>query len=89
VKGSVAVDGISLTINSCDASGFSVSIIPHTAEFTTIGFKHKGDAVNIETDMIGKYVERFIGGIYQGNKGRASNREGIDRKFLQKTGFID
>jgi riboflavin synthase len=89
VKGSVAVDGISLTINSYDANGFCVSIIPHTTEFTTIGFKHKGDAVNIETDMIGKYVERFLGGISHGNKGEVSDQKGIDKEFLLKTGFID
>ncbi len=59
-KGSVAVDGISLTINQCSAGSFEVSIIPHTAGLTTIGFKAAGAAVNIETDMIGKYVERFL-----------------------------
>ena len=89
LKGSVAVDGISLTINSYDANGFNVSIIPHTAELTTIGLKHEGDAVNIETDMIGKYVERFIRGIPYGNEGQAPDRKGIDKDFLLKTGFID
>ena len=59
-KGSVAVDGISLTVNRCDNASFDVSIIPHTAGLTTIGFKKVGDVVNIETDMIGKYVERFV-----------------------------
>ncbi len=53
-KGSVALDGISLTINSCNAGSFSISIIPHTAKLTTIGTKNRGDRVNIETDMIGK-----------------------------------
>ena len=85
-KGSVAVDGISLTINSCDAASFSVSIIPHTAKLTTIGFKNKGDPVNIETDMLGKYVERFM-------KVRSGEAEtpssGIDRDYLLKTGFLD
>ena len=59
-KGSVAVDGISLTVNRCAKDRFWVSIIPHTAGLTTIGFKPVGSAVNIETDMIGKYVERFL-----------------------------
>ena len=59
-KGSVAVDGISLTINQCMDTGFSVSIIPHTAKSTTIEFKQVGDPVNIETDMIGKYVRKFL-----------------------------
>ena len=61
-KGSIAVDGISLTINTCEPQSFTVSIIPHTAGLTTIGIKQKGDAVNVETDMIGKYVERFTRG---------------------------
>ena len=51
-KGSVAVDGISLTINRCDRESFDVSIIPHTAKLTTVSFKKVGDSVNIETDMI-------------------------------------
>jgi riboflavin synthase len=59
-KGSVAVDGISLTINQCTDTDFSISIIPHTAKLTTIGFKQTGDFVNIETDMIGKYVRKFL-----------------------------
>jgi riboflavin synthase len=59
-KGSVAVDGISLTINQCTDTGFSISIIPHTAKLSTIGFKQTGDFVNIETDMIGKYVRKFL-----------------------------
>ena len=58
-KGSVAIDGISLTINTCSDKGFEISIIPHTAKLTSIGFKKTGDNVNIETDMIGKYVEHF------------------------------
>jgi len=59
-KGSVAVDGVSLTINECDDNGFSVSIIPHTAHLTSMGTLAVGDRVNLETDMIGKYVERFL-----------------------------
>ena len=88
-KGSVAVDGISLTINTCDTDSFSVSIIPHTGELTTIGFKGRGDAVNIETDMIGKYVERFTTGIRDGKSGKDSAQSFIDRDLLLKTGFID
>ncbi|MEJ2164977.1 MAG: riboflavin synthase [Desulfobacterales bacterium] len=89
VKGSVAVDGISLTINDCDARGFSVSIIPYTAKLTTIGFKNRGDRVNIETDMIGKYVERFVRRDVPGPKSPNSVRSAIDREYLIKTGFID
>jgi riboflavin synthase len=61
-KGSIAVDGMSLTVNTCSPGRFSVAIIPHTAKLTTIGIKKTGDLVNIETDMIGKYVERFVRG---------------------------
>ncbi|CAB1058687.1 Riboflavin synthase eubacterial/eukaryotic (EC [Olavius sp. associated proteobacterium Delta 1] len=88
-KGSVAVDGISLTINSCDSGIFSISIIPHTAELTTIGFKNSGDRVNIETDMIGKYVERFLSGASPTGKDQISKRSTIDQEYLIKTGFID
>jgi riboflavin synthase len=85
-KGSVAVDGISLTINRCDGESFDVSIIPHTAGLTTIGFKKVGARVNIETDLIGKYVERFMrvrsGDDASGSSGR------IDMQFLARSGFL-
>jgi riboflavin synthase len=87
-KGSVAVDGISLTINRCDANSFSVSIIPHTAKLTTIGFKNMGDRVNIETDMIGKYVERFLSSVSPNGHNKTSQRSAVDQEFLIKTGFI-
>ena len=60
-KGSVAIDGISLTVASAEADRFSVSLIPHTAAVTVLGQKRPGDAVNLETDIIGKYVERLLG----------------------------
>ncbi len=59
-KGSVAVDGISLTVVDILADGFSVVIIPHTAGLTTIGHKDSGDSVNIEVDILGKYVSKFL-----------------------------
>ena len=59
-KGSVAVDGISLTVFACQAAAFSCAIIPHTHEVTTLHRRHIGDRVNIETDMQGKYVEKFV-----------------------------
>ncbi len=59
-KGSVAVDGISLTVVDVLNDGFTVVIIPHTAKLTTIGFKGTGDTVNIETDILGKYVAKFL-----------------------------
>ncbi len=88
-KGSVAVDGISLTINTCDAGSFSVSIIPHTANLTTIGFKNKGDPVNIETDMLGKYVERFMRAGQGLTQAETEKTSGIDEAYLIKTGFLD
>ncbi len=88
-KGSVAVDGISLTINRCDADSFTVSIIPHTAKLTTIGFKNNGDPVNIETDMLGKYVERFMNARPGRNKDQAEKPSAIDKDYLLKTVIID
>jgi len=81
----VAVDGVSLTVNACWEKGFRVSVIPHTAKMTTLGSKKAGDPVNIETDLIGKYVERFFrSGLRAGlPPGRA-----IDKEFLAKTGFL-
>ena len=88
-KGSVAVDGISLTINQVAAASISVSIIPHTAHLTTIGFKGIGEKVNIETDMIGKYIERFLTVPADGRKGAESPEStGVDMDFLRKTGFL-
>lgn len=87
-KGSVAVDGISLTINTCEPKSFTVSIIPHTGRLTTIGMKKKGDAVNIETDMIGKYVERFARGEATQDNEKTTASGGIDMEFLAKSGFL-
>jgi len=86
-KGSVAVDGVSLTVNSCNSNSFKISIIPHTAKLTTVGFKRVGDLVNIETDMIGKYIERFITQKADDSETR-NNRPSIDMEFLAKKGFL-
>jgi len=86
-KGSVAVDGISLTINNCGHDSFDISIIPHTAKLTTIGLKKAGDLVNIETDMIGKYVERFVGGKRHDEKKKGVGNS-INMEFLAKSGFV-
>ena len=77
-KGSVAIDGISLTVADVDASGFSIAMIPHTAKLTTLGSKHAGDSVNLETDIIGKYVEKLLAGRVEG---------GVSLELLQKNGF--
>jgi riboflavin synthase len=75
-KGSIAVDGISLTVNRCEKNRFYVNIIPHTARATTLSIRKKGDLVNIETDILGKYVEKFL------HPGK-----GIDLDFLETHGF--
>ena len=59
-KGSIAVDGVSLTVMQLHSDGFTISLIPHTASVTTLGFKQVGDLVHLEADMIGKYVERLL-----------------------------
>jgi riboflavin synthase len=84
-KGSVAVDGTSLTINQCDRNNFSVSIIPHTAKLTTINLRNVGSFVNIETDLIGKYVERFV---RSGDKKDIKSVNTIDKAFLNRSGFL-
>ena len=86
-KGSVAVDGISLTINECKDGFFSVSIIPLTAKETTLGQKRVGDRVNIETDMIGKYVQKSVANRFV-NPNEEAPKTKLDVAFLLKTGFI-
>jgi riboflavin synthase len=72
-KGSIAVDGISLTVVACRPDGFQVTIIPHTAAVTTIGRKALGATVNLECDMIGKYVERALQARLEGEGAQASD----------------
>lgn len=79
-KGSVTIDGISLTVVDVDANNFVVSIIPHTAQSTTIGKKRSGDIINIETDIIGKYVEKYLAL-------RGKGEQGISKSFLSKYGY--
>ena len=62
-KGSITVDGISLTLVNVEATRFSVALIPHTLQVTTLGQRSEGDVVNVETDIIGKYMEKMLGGI--------------------------
>lgn len=81
-KGSVAIDGVSLTVGYVDEEMFKVSIIPHTRESTTLNKKNIKDLVNIECDVIGKYVERFL------QSGKKESESKIDRDFLRENGFI-
>jgi len=83
-KGSVAVDGISLTVNRCDAGGFEANVIPQTGKETGILKKKVGDPVNIETDLIGKYVEKFF---LKSNESHPKKASLIDEKLLRKHGF--
>jgi len=66
-KGSIAIDGISLTVNDLDSRSFSVAIIPHTLTATNLGEKNIGSRVNLEVDIIGKYVEKLLGKESSGN----------------------
>jgi len=84
-KGSIAVDGISLTINQCDERFFEVNIIPQTGVETTILRKKVGDLVNIETDLIGKYVEKFFSA--DRSSPMKDSQSGVDMEMLIKQGF--
>jgi riboflavin synthase len=82
-KGSVCVDGVSLTLGVCKADTFSVHLIPHTLDQTTLRFLRSGDPVNLEADIIGKYVEKLLSP--QGTS--AGPPQGVSIEFLEKYGF--
>lgn len=99
-KGSITIDGISLTVASVTADSFSVSTIPHTNAVTTLGERKAGDLVNLETDIIGKYVERLLQPAESEEKRNiagkrnqeseqktGSDRHGITKEFLAQYGF--
>jgi riboflavin synthase len=73
-KGSVAIDGVSLTVFAISGRRFSVALIPHTLKLTTLGYKGPGAAVNVESDMLVKYVERILAGRNNGAAHKASRR---------------
>ena len=83
-KGSIAVNGISLTVARCDSNSFTVAIIPLTLQITNLGMKKIGDEVNIETDVIGKYIEKFLGRL-DGNY-ELKNRK-LNLNYLKEHGF--
>lgn len=98
-KGSVAVDGISLTLVSVEDTCFSVSLIPHTAVLTTLGYKNPGDRVNLEVDMLAKYLEKLLNGFLPGRvasrdgegtapRGKETGREKITMSMLREKGFV-
>jgi riboflavin synthase len=77
-KGFIAVDGVSLTVTSCDVVSFTVSLVAYTLQHTTLGRKKPGDVVNLEVDIIAKYVEKLCG----------QSRPGVSLEFLGKHGFL-
>ena len=80
-KGSICVDGISLTVNRLESDGFWVSLIPHSQGKTTLASRGAGDRVNIEVDLVGKYVERLLGA-------RATPASGLTLSHLKENGFV-
>ena len=80
-KGSIAVDGVSLTVNAVQGNAFTVNIIPFTAGETTLASLKVGDRVNLETDIIGKYVARLLGQ-------EAAKGEGVSMEMLARHGFL-
>lgn len=80
-KGSITVDGVSLTITALNEKTFGVSIIPHTAQVTNLGLKPPGATVNLEPDLIAKYVERLL-------SGGEAKPEKVDAEFLRKRGLL-
>lgn len=83
-KGSITVDGTSLTIFGVQKNVFTISLIPHTAKETILGEKGKGDMVNIECDMLAKYVQRML---FNENN-QENDKSGISKEFLQNNGFM-
>lgn len=83
LKGSIAVDGISLTVAELGSDYFGVSLIPHTAAVTTLGYKQVGDQVNLETDIVGKYVARLLE-----VAGAVKGEHRLDKEFLHRYGFV-
>ena len=84
-KGSIAIDGTSLTVNTCDDKTFSIVVIPHTLEVTLLGVLQAGDSVNIEVDLIGKYVEKML---QAEEHDQQKSQSGINPEFLAKHGFM-
>lgn len=81
-KGSVAVDGVSLTVVEVGKGEFSVWLVPHTRAVTTLGFRREGDMVNLEFDLIAKYLEKLL-------RARQPAEQGVDWSLLQRTGFLE
>lgn len=91
VKGSVALDGVSLTVVAADSCSLEVSLIPHTLGTTTLGLLNLGNPVNVEVDVLARYVERLFHGSFPGNaeagEPEAGRGSGLTFDFLTKNGF--
>jgi len=85
-KGSITVDGTSLTVNAVDGNEFELNIVPHTAQETIMSGYQPGTEINLEVDIIGRYLERLLLGEKAAEKGVTGN--GVDMEFLQKAGFV-
>jgi riboflavin synthase len=85
-KGSITVDGVSLTVNSCGSGFFSVSVIPHTLNVTTLRELKAGYKVNIEVDILGKYIEKLL--VTPQRVGESASDGNINSEFLAKHGFL-
>ena len=84
-KGSIAIDGVSLTVAYVDDTCFKVSLIPHTAAHTTLLSKKAGDIVNLENDIVGKYIDKLMH--YETCVEEETTKSGISMDFLAKNGF--
>jgi len=84
-KGSICLDGVSLTVNRVDSSGFEVNIVPHTLQMTTLGARQVGDPVHLEVDMIARYLDRLLG--FARNQ-QTEDLDGITKNFLAEQGFL-
>lgn len=83
-KGSIAIDGISLTVAAVDEKSFSVSLIPHTGKETTLLSKKPGDIVNLENDIVGKYIEKLM----KKTESTSKKESGLTTSFLMENGFL-
>jgi riboflavin synthase len=83
-KGSICIDGISLTVNAVDGAVFDVNIVPHTLRETTLGNITAGRQVNLEVDLLARYIERLLQGESAGN-----SRSGVTQELLQNNGFFN
>jgi riboflavin synthase len=80
-KGSIAIDGVSLTVNECEGEEIELTLIPFTLQKTTLLNKRVGDRLNLEADIIGKYVEKLL-------ERKGPGPKGLDQDFLREHGFL-